>query len=169
MLNQLLSNRQMDVGSQFSVLPKPFMVIPVLLEFLPSAISPWVRISTSLQEGDSQRRTQEQRPDCHICIHFYHYFPTTLALLVTLRKCTKCLQTHNHQTIICNLSTRKFCIIRLSFPPPVSHSFQKQRLSYILPNSVNALALVWLSWRDADLFAYNASSWVWPLGLYTTS
>lgn len=149
----------MHVESKFSMLSKtssyPSITwIPSFCHF-PSSVR--VTISTSLQEDDSAEHKNTDQTVTSVYIYITFFQPPWHFLLLS-ENTQKSPQTHNHQTITCNLSTRKFCIIILPFPPPISHSLQKQRLAYTLPDSVNASALLRVFWRDADLFVYNASS-----------
>ena len=145
MQNQFLSNRQMHVGSTFSMLSKTSIVILVLLEFPPSDIFPSLfelqsaHLCRKMTVSAEHKNIDQTVTSVYIYITFFQ--PPWHFLLLS-ENIQKSPQTHNHQTITCNLSTWKFCIIILSFPPPISHSLYKQRLADILPDSVNALALL---------------------------
>lgn len=132
MQNEFLSNRH--IGSKFSMLSKTSIVILVLFEFPPFAIFPCL---FKLKSAHFYRNTRTETRLSRL----YNFFNHLSTFCYPQKTYIKKPQTHQHMTT-CNLSTRKCCIIILSFPSQISYLFQKRSLVYISPDSVNALALL---------------------------
>ena len=121
----------MHVGSKFSMPSKTSIVTLMLLEFPPSATFPCLfelrsaHLCREMTGSAEDRNTDQTVTSVYIYITFFQ--PPWYFLLLS-ENTQKSPQTQNHQKITCSLSTRNFCIIIPSFPPPISQSLQRLAL-----------------------------------------